>query len=95
MGVHPGLTLTESNAICPGLLHFDQEPERDQRAIESLAMDVPLYPARVPADMRKKNQMTKIPKAIASTSTSPVANGSITASEISRTKYKSANPIAA
>jgi protein ImuB len=55
MGVHPGLTLTESNAICPGLLHFDQEPQQDQRAIEALARWMFRFTPRVCLPTRSKH----------------------------------------
>jgi protein ImuB len=55
MGVHSGLTLTESNAICPGLVHFEQEPERDQRAIEALARWMFRFTPRVCLPTRAKN----------------------------------------
>jgi protein ImuB len=56
MGVHPGLTLTESNAICPGRFHFDQEPQQDQRAIEALARWMFRFTPRVCLPTRAKNE---------------------------------------
>ena len=36
-GVRVGLTLTEANALCPNLLHFDEAPTKDARALDALA----------------------------------------------------------
>jgi protein ImuB len=37
MGVRPGLTLTESRALCPDLSNAEHDPARDARALEALA----------------------------------------------------------
>jgi protein ImuB len=37
MGVRPGLTLTESRALCPDLANAEHDPARDARALEALA----------------------------------------------------------
>jgi protein ImuB len=36
-GVRAGLTLTESTALCSRLKHFDEDPQKDARALEALA----------------------------------------------------------
>ncbi len=36
-GVRPGLTLTESRALCPDLANVEHDPARDARALEALA----------------------------------------------------------
>ena len=36
-GVSPGMTLAEARALCPGLQHGDDRPDKDQRALEAFA----------------------------------------------------------
>ncbi|HYO10038.1 MAG TPA: DNA polymerase Y family protein [Tepidisphaeraceae bacterium] len=57
-GVRPGLTLTEASALCPKLLHFDQDTLRDARALEALARWMFRFTPRVclPSGLRDRRE---------------------------------------